>query len=109
MDQKLSSSRSTRTLSKVIAVLFQALDTNNTQSPPKYIKNKLEKHFEDLFHMNSIPINPLTGKSNKLRLHGKIKQDISSSSYLYNLKNKTHKRALTLLKLRAHPLLLSFH
>ena len=70
------------------------------------MRNKLQDYFFELFKASSAPTNPFTGKSNKLRLFGKLKTDKGLSPYLQFVTHRKHKQALSKLRLSAHPLMI---
>ena len=50
------------------------------------VAKRLQESFHQIFRQNCLPVNPITGKTNKLRCYGKHKSEISFSEYLLYIK-----------------------
>ena len=79
---------------------------NETDMNINVIKQKLLNSFQNKFVEETLPINPVTNKSNKLSTYGKYKVDMNTPVYLLSKINRKYKSALTQLRLSSHCLMI---
>jgi hypothetical protein len=108
MEDKTISNCLISTLSKSVDHIYKCLDIrmHSNKLNLGHVTTCLKKRWWNVFVAESLPTNPITGKSNKLRLYGQTMTSPGAPVYLSSIKVRKYKRALTCMRLSNHPLLI---